>query len=170
MKRLFALVLCAAAFCAAAAPLALPMPFKKGIKTPVDGWKGQGTVIAVEKGSAVALKPLSGIQYEKQFQGKSGDKVVYEITLKRNSDFVSLRLGQWSKEGWIGDNFVLLKGGTEFTVAKGEIVLKDAVKPDKAGIIRKVERFDVRLYAHSNSKDVVIKDVKLTLVPGVNKK
>ena len=170
MKQLFAFILCAAAFCAAAAPLAIPMPFKKGAKSAIDGWQGKGTLVTLEKDSAVALNPLSTIQYGKQFPGKSGDKVLYEITLKRNSDFVSLRLGQWSKEGWIGDNFVLLKGDKEFTVAKGEIVLKDADKPDKAGIMRKVERFDVRIYAHSNSKDVVIKDVKLTLVPGENKK
>ena len=170
MKQLFAFILCVTVFCVTAAPLAIPMPFKKGAKSPIDGWQGKGTLVAVEKDSAVALKPLCGIQYGKQFQGKCGDRVVYEVTLKRNSDFVSLRLGQWSKEGWIGDNFVLLKGDKEFTVAKGEIVLKDAPKPDKAGIMRKVERFDVRIYAHSNSKDVVIKDIKLTLIPGENKK
>jgi hypothetical protein len=33
-----------------------------------------------------------------------------------------------------------------------------------------VDRFEVRIYAHSNSKDVVIKEIKLTLIPGGEKK
>ena len=170
MKQLFTLFLCVTAFCVTAAPLALPMPFKKGTKSVIDGWKNAGTSVVLDGEGCAALKALSSIQYNKQFKGKAGDKVAYEVTLKMNAPLVSLRLGQWSKEGWIGDNFAVLKGGKEFTVAKGEIVLKDAAKPDKAGVIRKVDRFDVRIYAHSNSKDVVIKEIKLTLIPGGEKK
>ena len=41
MKQLFAFILCVTAFCVTAAPLAIPMPFKKCTKSSVDGWQGQ---------------------------------------------------------------------------------------------------------------------------------
>ena len=50
-------------------------------------------------------------------------------------------------------------------MVKGEIVLRDAAKPDKAGILRKVNKFHVNIYAHSNSQDVVIKNVKIDRIP-----
>ena len=76
-----------------------------------------------------------------------------------------MRIGQWAKEGWIGENFVVLKTQKDFSVVKGEIILKDDTKPDKAGILRKVNKFHINIYAHSNSQDVVIKNVKIDHIP-----
>ena len=157
-----------ALFCAAllaAAPLDLQMPFKKGEKDAVEGWKSTGKLINVAGGKAVALDKLQGIEFKKQFTGKAGDKLAFEINMKKEDGFVSLRAGQWSKEGWIGENFVLLEAKKEYSVVKGEIILKDATAPDKAGIMRKVNRFHLKLYAHSNSKGTEIKDIKIELIP-----
>ncbi len=165
MIKIFAFAVLLSAVSLAAAPLDLKMPFKKGSNLPVAWWKTQGKLIDVDGGKAVALDKLQKLEFKDHFPGKAGDKIVYEITMKRESDNVSLRIGQWSKEGWIGENFVLLKGKKEFSVVKGEIVLKDAAAPDKAGVLRKVNKFHINIYAHSNSKGTVIKDVKITLVP-----
>ena len=165
MKKMLLTFAC---FCAAlmtAAPLALPLPFKAGEKTPVAGWETQGKLIDINGAKAVALQPGETLKYVKGFPGKAGDKVAFTIVLKKSAGFFSLRLGQWASEGWIGDNFVLVDGKKEFSEIKGEIVLKDAATADKAGVMRKVKHFDIRLYAHSNSKDVVIKDIKLELIP-----
>ena len=165
MKKMLLTFAC---FCAAlmtAAPLALPLPFKAGAKTPVAGWETQGKLVDINGTKAVALQPGETLKYVKGFPGKAGDKVAFTIVLKKSTGFFSLRLGQWASEGWIGDNFVLVEAKNDFTEVKGEIVLKDAATADKAGVMRKVKHFDVRLYAHSNSKDVVIKDIKLELIP-----
>ena len=53
-----------------------------------------------------------------------------------------------------------------YTTFKGEIVLRDADKPDKKGIMRKVNRFYLTVYAHRDSENVMVKDVKLNLMPG----
>ena len=113
----------------------------------------------------MVLQPAETLKFSKAFDGKAGDKVAFTIVCKKGEGYLSLRLGQWSPEGWIGDNFVLVEGKKEFSEVKGEVVLKDAAAADKAGIMRKVSRFEVRLYAHTNSKDVVIKDVKLEFIP-----
>ncbi|MBO5792768.1 MAG: hypothetical protein J6S54_09905 [Lentisphaeria bacterium] len=165
MKNIFAFAALLSAVSLAAAPLDLQMPFKQGRKTPVSWWETQGKLVDVDGVKAVALEKLQKLQFKNSFPGKAGDKLVYEITMKRDSDNVSLRIGQWSKEGWIGENFVLLKGKKEFSVVKGEIVLKDAAAPDKAGVLRKVSHFHINIYAHSNSKGTVIKDVKIDFVP-----
>ena len=157
-----------ALFCAAvlaAAPLDLQMPFKKGAKDAIEGWKSTGKLIDVEGGKAVALDKLQGLELRKHFPGKAGDKLTFEINMKKNDGFVSLRVGQWSKEGWIGENFVLLDGKKEYSVVKGEIILKDATAPDKAGIMRKVNKFHLKLYAHSNCKGAEIKDIKIEFIP-----
>ena len=166
MKKIMMFGAALAAITLSAAPLDLQMPFKKGTSTPVASWKTPGKLVDLDGGKAVVLEKFNFLEYAKQFPGKAGDKLVYEITMNMDSPNVSLRIGQWSKEGWIGDNFVLLKGKKEFSVVKGEIVLKDASAPDKAGVMRKVNRFHIKLYAHSNSSGVVIKDVKIDLVPG----
>jgi hypothetical protein len=141
------------------------MPFKKGRKDAVAWWKTKGQLVDVDGGKAVALEKLQNLEFKNKFPAKAGDKLVYEITMKMESSNVSLRIGQWAKEGWIGENFVVVKAQKDFSVAKGEIILKDAAAPDKAGILRKVNKFHVNIYAHSGSKDVVIKDVKIDFVP-----
>ena len=153
------------ALCLAAEPLNLQMPFKKGDKSAVAGWETKGTLIDLDGAKAVALKKGDKLMFKNFFPGKKGDKLVYEITLKNSAGYVSLRLGQWSKEGWIGENFAVLKTQKDFSVVKGEIFLKDAPQPDKAGVLRKVNRFHVNIYAHSNSQDVVIKNVKIDRIP-----
>ena len=165
MKKIMTFAVLLFAFCLAAEPLNLQMPFKKGRNSPVAWWETQGTLVDFDGGKAVALAKGQTLKFKNQFAGQAGDKLVYEITLKYNSGLVSLRIGQWAKEGWIGENFVVVKAQKDFSVAKGEIILKDAAAPDKAGILRKVNKFHVNIYAHSGSKDVVIKDVKIDFVP-----
>ena len=165
MKKFFMLGAALFALALAAEPLDLQMPFKKGRKDAVAWWKTKGQLVDVDGGKAVALEKLQNLEFKNKFPAKAGDKLVYEITMKMESSNVSLRIGQWSKEGWIGENFALLNGKKEFSVVKGEIELKDATAPDKAGIMRKLNQFHINIYAHSNSKGVVIKDVKIDFVP-----
>ena len=165
MKKIMTFAALLFALCLAAEPLNLQMPFKKGDKSAVAGWETKGTLIDLDGAKAVALKKGDKLMFKNFFPGKKGDKLVYEITLKNSAGYVSLRLGQWSKEGWIGENFAVLKTQKDFSVVKGEILLKDAPKPDKAGVLRKVNRFHVNIYAHSNSQDVVIKNVKIDRIP-----
>ena len=165
MKKIMTFAALLFALCLAAEPLNLQMPFKKGDKSAVAGWETKGTLIDLDGAKAVALKKGDKLMFKNFFPGKKGDKLVYEITLKNSAGYVSLRLGQWSKEGWIGENFAVLKTQKDFSVVKGEIFLKDAPQPDKAGVLRKVNRFHVNIYAHSNSQDVVIKNVKIDRIP-----
>ena len=165
MKKLLLTLSCFCAVLVTAAPLDLQMPFKAGTKTPVAGWETKGKLIDLDGVKAVALQPAETLKFTKAFNGKAGDKVTFTIVCKKGEGFLSLRLGQWSPEGWIGDNFVLVDAKKDFAEVKGEVVLKDAATADKAGIMRKVSRFEVRLYAHTNSKDVVIKDIKLDFIP-----
>lgn len=165
MKKTIAFLAALLAVSVMAEPLVLQMPFKKGRKDPIAWWLGKGTVVAEKDGSAVALEKGRGLVFKNKFPGKAGDKLVYEITYKRTAGDVSLRIGKWAKEGWITEDASYLKGGTEYSVAKGELVLTDAVKPDSKGVVRKVANFDVRLQAHSNSSGVMIKDIKINFVP-----
>lgn len=165
MKKTITLLAAVFAFCVMAEPLNLQMPFKKGRKTPIAWWNGKATLVEADGVNAVALEKGKGITFKNAFPGKAGDKIVYEITFKRSAGSVSLRLGTWSKEGWIGEAPSYLKGGKDFSVAKGEIVLKDAAKPDSKGVLRKVSKFDIRLQAHNNSSGVVIRDIKIEVVP-----
>ena len=165
MKKTIAFLAALLAVSVMAEPLVLQMPFKKGRKDPIAWWLGKGTVVAEKDGSAVALEKGRGLVFKNKFPGKAGDKLVYEITYKRTGGDVSLRIGKWAKEGWITEDASYLKGGTEYSVAKGELVLTDAVKPDSKGVVRKVANFDVRLQAHSNSSGVMIKDIKINFVP-----
>ena len=165
MKKTIAFLAALLAVSVMAEPLVLQMPFKKGRKDPIAWWLGKGTVVAEKDGSAVALEKGRGLVFKNKFPGKAGDKLVYEITYKRTGGDVSLRIGKWAKEGWITEDASSLKGGTEYSVAKGELVLTDAVKPDSKGVVRKVANFDVRLQAHSNSSGVMIKDIKINFVP-----
>ena len=163
MKRRYAAAL--AAFWALAVmgePLDLQMPFKKGRKVPVAFWTG-GMLID-DGGNAVSLQGGSGIKFKRRIPGKAGDKLVFEITSKRKKGNVSLRIGQWAKEGWIGENPAVIKGGSDYSVAKGEIILRDASQPDKNGVMRKLSHFDITLWAHKDSDGVVIKDVKIDFV------
>ncbi len=153
-------------FSVLAEPVNLQMPFKAGRKTPIAWWETKSCELVTEKdGTAVKFPKGQSIWFKDMIPGKAGDKVVYEITLKKNGGNVSIRLGQWGKEGHIGEVFALLKASPEYSTVKGEIVLKDADKPDKQGILRKVNRFRLSIYAHLDSKDVVVKDVKVNLVP-----
>ena len=165
MKKMIALFAAVFAFAVMAEPLNLQMPFKKGRKTPIAWWNGKADLVDAGGVNAVAIEKRNALVFKNMFPGKAGDKIVYEITYKRTAGDVSLRLGQWAKEGWIDEVAGYLKGGNDFTVAKGEIVLKDAAKPDKKGVLRKVSKFDIRLQAHYNSSGVVIKDVKIEVVP-----
>lgn len=165
MKKLFTLLVLFLSAAVLAEPLNLQMPFKKGRKAPIAWWNGKATLVEADGVNAVALEKGQGIKFKNTFPGKAGDKIVYEITFKRSAGSVSLRLGTWSKEGWIGEAPSYLKGGKDFSVAKGEIVLKDAAKPDRKGVLRKVSKFDIRLQAHNNSSGVVIKDIKIEVVP-----
>ena len=165
MKKIMTFTALLFAGCLAAGPLNLQMPFKKGDKSAIAGWETKGTLIDLDGAKAVALKKGEKLMFKNSFPGKKGDKLVYEITVKNSAGFVSLRIGQWAKEGWIGENFVVLKTQKDFSVVKGEIILKDDTKPDKAGILRKVNKFHINIYAHSNSQDVVIKNVKIDHIP-----
>ena len=166
MKKMLALLVALLAVSVMAEPLNLQMPFKKGRKTPIAWWIGSAKLVEDGDFLVAALEKGKGMQFKtKNFPGKAGDKLVYEITFKREAGDVSLRIGQWAQEGWIDENPVYLKGGKDYTVAKGEVVLKDAAKPDKKGIVRKVKAFDIRLQAHNNSAGVRIKDVKINFVP-----
>ena len=165
MKKMIAFLAAVLTVVVMAEPLNLQMPFKKGRKTPIAWWNGKATLVEADGVNAVALEKGKGVMFKNAFPGKAGDKIVYEITFKRNAGSVSLRIGTWSKEGWVGEMPSYLKGGKDFSVAKGEIVLKDAAKPDKKGILRKVSKFDIRLQAHNDSSGVVIKDVKIEVVP-----
>ena len=165
MKKTLALLAALLTVSVMAEPLVLQMPFKKGRKDPIAWWIGKGTLVAEKDGNAVALEKGRGLVFKNKFPGKAGDKLVYEITYKRTAGDVSLRVGKWANEGWITEDASYLKGGTEYTVAKGELVLTDAVKPDSKGIVRKVAKFDVRLQAHANSSGVMIKDIKIDVVP-----
>ena len=165
MKKTLALLAALLTVSVMAEPLVLQMPFKKGRKDPIAWWIGKGTLVAEKDGNAVALEKGRGLVFKNKFPGKAGDKLVYEITYKRTAGDVSLRIGKWAKEGWITEDASYLKGGTEYSVAKGELVLTDAVKPDSKGVVRKVANFDVRLQAHSNSSGVMIKDIKINFVP-----
>ena len=164
MKKMIAFLAAVLTVVAMAEPLNLQMPFKKGRKTPVAWWNGKATLVEADGVNAVVLEKGRGLMFKNAFPGKAGDKIVYEITFKRTAGDVSLRLGQWANEGWIDENASYLKGGKDFSVVKGEIVLKDAARPDKKGILRKVSKFDVRLQAHANSAGVVIKDIKIEIV------
>ena len=166
MKKTIALLVALFAVSVMAEPLNLQMPFKKGRKTPIAWWIGSGKLVEDGDFLVAALEKGKGMQFKtKNFPGKAGDKLVYEITYKRTGGDVSLRIGKWAKEGWITEDASYLKGGTEYSVAKGELVLTDAVKPDSKGVVRKVANFDVRLQAHSNSSGVMIKDIKINFVP-----
>lgn len=165
MKKTLALLAALLTVSVMAEPLALQMPFKKGRKDPIAWWTGKGTLVSEADGNAVAIEKGKNIVFKNKFPGQAGDKLVYEITYKRAAGDVSLRIGKWAKEGWITEDASYLKGGTEYTVAKGELVLTDAVKPDSKGIVRKVVKFDVRLQAHANSSGVMIKDIKIDVVP-----
>ena len=151
---------------ALAEPINLQMPFKAGRKTTVAWWESKNCELVTEKdGTAVKMPNGQGIRFKDAIPGKVGDRLAYEITLKKTAGNVSIRLGQWSKEGYIGEIFALLKATPEYSTVKGEIVLKNADAPDKHGIMRKVNRFHLSIYAHLDSKDVVVKDVKVNLVP-----
>ncbi len=165
MKKTITLLAAVFAFCVMAEPLNLQVPFKKGRKTPIAWWNGKATLVEADGVNAAAIEKRNALVFKNMFPGKAGDKIVYEITFKRTAGDFSLRLGQWSKEGWIGENYSYLKGGKDFSVAKGEIVLKDAAKPDSKGVLRKVSKFDIRLQAHNNSSGVVIRDIKIEVVP-----
>ena len=166
MKKQILAIAALAALTALAEPIDLQMPFKAGRKTALAWWESKNAVLVTEKDGTSVKIPSGGIiRFKEVISGKAGDRLSYEITLKKSAGYVSLRLGQWSKEGFIGENFTLLNATPEYSVVKGEIVLKDADKPDKQGILRKVNRFYLTIYAHLNSRNVMVKDVKVNLIP-----
>ncbi len=160
---------------ALAEPINLQMPFKAGRKTTVAWWESKNCELVTEKdGTAVKMPNGQGIRFKDAIPGKAGDRLAYEITLKKKAGNLSVRLGLWSKEGHIGEvvgfpcgiwNPERSKATSEYTTFKGEIMLKDADKPDKKGIMRKVNRFYLTIYAHTDSRDVVVKDIKINLIP-----
>ena len=161
---------------ALAEPVDLQMPFKPGVETPLAAWEGRSFELVTEKdGTAVKLPKGQGLRFKNPIPGKAGDKVAYEITMKKTAGNLSVRLAQWSKEGHIGE-VVGFPGGvwnperskaiSGYTTFKGEIVLRDSDKQDKKGIMRKVNRFYLTVYAHRDSENVMVKDVKLNLMPG----
>lgn len=164
MKHFFTVFLLAAAVILTAADITPAMPFKKGTKTPIEGWQTAGK-ITLNADKSLSFAERSALIRPGLIKGKAGDKVVYEIVCKIEKGDLSLRLGQWSPQGWMFENPVFIRAPKTFKTMKGEIILKDANKPDKAGIIRKVDRFSLRLYSHSATKGIVIKSIKVQLVP-----
>ena len=165
MKQFLTLAFLAAAFGISAAVITPSMPFKKGSATPVEGWKLSGKAALAADGSIV-LPPMSAIELPGFFNAKAGDKVVYEIVCKYDRKDLSLRLGQWAQQGWIGENSGFIPAGKEFKTIKGELILTDAKTPDKAGVLRKTCRISVKIYAHGGSSGAVVKSVKLEIIPG----
>lgn len=164
-------ILSAAAFlsllCLSAGPVKLAVPFTKGTKTPVQGWEGKkAKLITIGKATAVELAPGTDISHNKMLPAKAGDKVVFEIDLKKKNDVVSIRLGQWSPQGWVGEAYAFLTPKGNDGIAKGEVLVTDATAPDKAGVIRKTNRIHVKIYAHNTPQGgAIIRNVKLTIVP-----
>ncbi len=147
------------------AELDFQMPFSPGRNSPIAWWSGPKCKLVEENGkNLVSIEPGTGIRFKNEFPGKAGDVLEFEITMKWKKGPVSIRLGERSPEGYIGENFThIFKATDKLSVYKGEITLKDAKKPDQSGILRKVSRFSFTIHAHDGSKDVMIENIKATL-------
>ncbi len=147
------------------AELDLQMPFRPGKNSPIAWWSGPKCNLVNENGkNGVAIGQGTGIQFKNQFPGKAGDVLEFEITMKWEKGPVSIRLGERSREGYINEVATyIFKATDKLAVYKGEIVLKDAEKPDKNGILRKVNSFSFTIHAHNGSKNVMIENIKATL-------
>ncbi len=147
------------------ADLDLQMPFNPGRNSPVAWWDGPKCSLVEENGKNwVAIEEGTGIRFKNKFPGKAGDVLEFEITLKWEKGPVSVRLGEWSKNGYIDEVAAFIQKATDKpAVYKGEIVLKDAEKPDKNGVLRKVSEYTVNIQAHRGSKNVRIENIKANL-------
>lgn len=147
------------------AELDLQMPFKPGQNSPVAWWDGPKCSLVEENGKKlVSIEEGTGIRFKNKFPGKAGDVLEFEITLKWEKGPVSVRLGQWSKNGYIDEvAFYISKATDKLAVYNGKIVLKDAEKPDKNGVLRKVSEYTVNIQAHKGSKNVMIENIKANL-------
>ena len=71
---------------ALAEPVDLQMPFKPGVETPLAAWEGRSFELVTEKdGTAVKLPKGQGLRFKNPIPGKAGDKVAYEITMKKTA-------------------------------------------------------------------------------------
>ena len=166
MKKHILLILAAlAAWSTLGAELDLQMPFKPGRNSPIAWWDGPKCKLVEENGKKrVSIEAGTGIRFKNNFQGKAGDVLEFELTMNWEKGPVSVRLGQRSKEGYIGEAATYIFKATNMpAVYKGEIRLKDAEKPDKNGILRKVNEFSMTIQAHQGSKNVMIENIKATL-------
>ncbi len=166
MKKILAASLAAVALWnLSGAELDLQMPFKPGRNSPIAWWDGPKCKLVEENGQKlVALEEGTGIRFKNKFPGKAGDVLEFEVTLKWEKGPVSVRLGQWSRNGYISEVAAYISKATDkLAVYKGEIPLKDAEQPDKNGVLRKVSEFTVSIQAHKGSKNVMIENIKATL-------
>lgn len=164
-KHIFSILAVLAAWNLIGAELDLQMPFKPGKNSPVAWWDGPKCSLVEENGkNLVSIEEGTGIRFKNKFPGKAGDVLEFEITLKWEKGPVSVRLGQWSRNGYIDEVATYIQKATDkLAVYKGEILLKDAESPDKNGVIRKVSEFTVGIQAHKGSKNVMIETLKANL-------
>ncbi|NLZ64032.1 MAG: hypothetical protein GX902_09500 [Lentisphaerae bacterium] len=150
-----------------AGELNLRMPFKPGRLSPIAWWDApKGRLFEEEGKFLVALEPGSGMRFKHNFTGNAGDVIEFTLTMRCESGPVSIRLGQYAREGWIGERAAFITEAiASFAVYQGEILLENAVEPDKDGVLRKVSEFSFSIHAHPGAKQVVIENIKAVLRP-----
>lgn len=148
-----------------AAELNFRMPFKPGRNSAIAWWDApKGQLFEEEGKKLLTIEAGSGMRFKNHFQAEAGDVLEFVLTMKCEKGPVSIRLGQHSRHGWIGERVALItETNANFAVYQGEIILQDAIEPDKDGILRRVSEFSFSVYAHPDARNLVVENVKAIL-------
>ncbi len=124
------------------------------------------TGLVTENGKVLLAIPQGqGIRLPKKYEMEAGDILRFEIVMSAPKGSVSIRLGQWSPEGFCGEAFSFVKGPfkPELTKYTGTVTVTNPQKPDANGVMRETSCATVGIHAHNESGSIRVQSFQFSI-------